>query len=413
MKKSTRIRIAIIVILAIGLTIAWQKGVFGGDNALAVDFFTVEKRDLVEVVTTSGKIRPETEVKIAPEVSGEIIELHVQEGDFVEKGKLLVKINPDLYQAAYMRAIAATNNARAGLSQAKAQFVEAERNFNRNKDLHKKGVISDVEFDGIQRAYDVARLGVEASEFQVKSARATEQEAGDNLKRTTIYSPATGTISMLNVDVGERVVGTAQMAGTELLRIANLNQMQVLVEVNENEVIKVNCGDSVTIKVEAYPDKIFYGDVARVAIASRNEQNATDQITVFEVLVNIFPKSYADLKADHPLRHGMTATVDIITKTVFDVVAVPVQAVTTRFDTTGDNSHLARLRKKEKAEDFTCVFLHENGTSQMRKVTVGIQDDEFLEITEGLQTGEEIISGPFSAVSTELKNGVSVKNRSL
>jgi HlyD family secretion protein len=400
------------VILVVLLVVARKSGwIGGGEKATPVEIFTVEKRNLVEVVTTSGKIRPAAEVKIAPEVSGEIIELHVREGDKVERGQLLVKINPDLYQAAEMRAIAATNNARAALSQARAQFVEAEKNYNRNKALHDKGVISDLEFDGIQRAYDVAKMGVEAADFQVKSARASETEATNNLKRTTIYAPASGTLSMLNVEVGERVVGTAQMAGTELLRISDLDQMQVLVEVNENEVIKVKEGDSVSIKVEAYPNEVFYGEVAQVAIASRNNETSADQITVFEVLVNINPESYKHLNIKHPLRHGMTATVDIITRKVFDVIAVPVQAVTTRLDSTGDNSSLARIRMKGKAEEFTCVFIRKEGAAELRKVSIGVQDDEFLEIIDGISTGEEVISGPFGTVSQMLKNGLLISKK--
>ena len=401
-----------IVALAIILIWARTQGWIGSStDYVEVEVVEVNVRDLVEVVTTSGKIRPAQEVKIAPEVSGEIFELFYREGDMVNQGDLLVKINPDLYQSAEQRAKAATNNARAGLSQAKAQFIEAERNYKRNKTLFDKGVISELEFDGIQRAYDVARLGVEAAEFQVQSARATEREAQDNLKRTKIYAPASGTISMLNVEVGERVVGTAQMAGTELLRVANLDRMQVKVEVNENEVIKVNVGDSASIQVEAYPDEKFYGKVAHVAIASRENQAAADQITVFEVLVDINPKSYEHMARKHPLRHGMTATVDIITRQVFGVPAVPVQSVTTRSDSTGDNSQLARLRRSATAEAFPCVFVINNGVAEMRRVQIGIQDDSFLEIISGLQTGEKIVSGPFSAIAQELKNNSEIEIR--
>lgn len=409
MSKTLKIFLAILAVFLV-LAAARAYGLLGsGDKALNVQVVEVKKRDLVEVVTTSGKIRPAQEVKIAPEVSGEIFELNFREGETVKQGDLLVRINPDLYQSAELRAKAATNNARASLSQARAQFVEAERNYNRNKALFDKGVISELEFDGIQRAYDVARLAVEAAEFQVQSARATEVEAQDNLKRTKIFAPASGTISMLNVEVGERVVGTAQMAGTELLRIANLDQMQVKVEVNENEVIKVQVGDSASVKVEAYPNETFYGRVAHVAIASRENQAAADQITVFEVLVDISPESYAHMQRKHPLRHGMTATVDIITRRVFDVVAVPVQAVTTRSDSTGDNSQLARLRRSSTDEAFPCVFVLQGETAVMRKVSIGIQDDAYLEITSGLNEGEEIVSGPFSAITQDLKHQSAVQ----
>lgn len=400
------------IIMVVGLLIYGRTaGWFGGETAVLVQVKKVEKRDLVELVNSSGKIRPAAEVKLAPEVSGEIFELNVREGDKVEKGQLLVKINPDLYQAAQQRAIASTNNAKATFKQAEAQFIEAERNYNRNKSLHKNGVISDLEFDAIQREYDVARLGVEAARYQVKSAQASEKEAEDNLKRTTIYAPASGIVSMLNVEVGERVVGTAQMAGTELLRISDLTRMQVKVEVNENEVIRVNIGDSVTIRVEAYPDETFYGKVAQVAIASRADENASaDQITVFDVLIDIHPESYAHLSQPYPLRHGMTATVDIITRKVFDVIAIPVQAVTTRLDSTGDNRLHTRTRSSDK-DAFTCVFVSENDKAVLRKVEVGIQDDAFIHIKKGLEENEMVISGPFGAISQELRHELRIQTK--
>ncbi len=409
MKKFVWILSAILVvgILIYGRTAGW----FGGDTAISVQVSKVEKRDLVELVNSSGKIRPAAEVKLAPEVSGEIFELHIREGDYVERGQLLVKINPDLYQSAQQRAKASTNNTRAAFKQAEAQFIEAERNYNRNKSLHKNGVISDLEFDAIQREYDVARLGVDAARYQVKSAQASEKEAEDNLKRTTIYAPASGIVSMLNVEVGERVVGTAQMAGTELLRISDLTRMQVKVEVNENEVIRVNKGDSVSIRVEAYPEETFYGKVAQVAIASRADENVSaDQITVFDVLIDIHPDSYAHLTQTHPLRHGMTATVDIITRKVFDVIAIPVQAVTTRTDSTGDNRLRTRIRASDK-DAFTCVFVSQEGKAMLRKVEVGIQDDAFIHIINGLEENESVITGPFGAISQELRNDLPVQSK--
>ncbi len=413
MKKKIIWSVVIVAVIAVLITAKKQGWLFGGSGDLSVETFEVTKRDLVEVVASSGKIRPAAELKLAPEVSGEIFELHVREGDEVEKGQLLVKINPDLYQSAQLRAKASTNNARAAFNQSEAQFLEAEKNFNRNKDLHDKGVISDSEFDAIQREYDVARLGVEAARFQIKSALASETEATDNLKRTTIYAPASGIVSMLNVEVGERVVGTAQMAGTELLRISDLSRMQVKVEVNENEVIRVKVGDSVSIGIEAYPDETFYGKVAQVAIASRSDDNVSaDQITVFDVLIDIDPESYDHLETIHPLRHGMTATVDIVTRKIFDVLAVPVQAVTTRLDSTGDNSALVRARLGKKAEPFPCVFTVKNNEVQMQRVEVGLQDDAYIHVKRGLKEGDVIASGPFGVVSQTLKNGTPVQKKS-
>ncbi len=410
MNKKVIWSIVVIAIIAGLITAKKQGWLFNGSGELTVETYEVSPKDLVEVVASSGKIRPAAELKLAPEVSGEIFELHVREGDKVEKGQLLVKINPDLYQSAQLRTKAATNNARASFNQAEAQFLEAEKNYNRNKGLHDKGVISDSEFDAVQREYDVARLGVQAARYQIKSALASETEATDNLKRTTIYAPTSGIVSMLNVEVGERVVGTAQMAGTELLRISDLSRMQVKVEVNENEVIRVKVGDSVSIGIEAYPNETFYGNVAQVAIASRNDDNASaDQITVFDVLIDIAPESYAHLETMHPLRHGMTATVDIVTSKVFDVLAVPVQAVTTRLDSTGDNSAAARARAGKKAEAFPCVFVIKDNRAHLQRVDVGLQDDAFIHVKSGLSAGDIIASGPFSVVSQSLKNGVSVQ----
>lgn len=410
MNKKVVWSIISILIIAVLITAKKQGWIFSEGEALVVDVYSVEPRDLVEVVTSSGKIRPAAEVKLAPEVSGEIFELQIREGDEVKKGQLLVKINPDLYTSAQLRAKASTNNARASFNQAEAQFVEAEKSFKRNRDLHKNGVISDAEFDGAQREFDVARLGVEAARFQIKSAQASETEASDNLKRTTIYAPASGIVSMLNVEVGERVVGTAQMAGTELLRISDLNRMQVKVEVNENEVIRVSAGDSVSIGVEAYPDERFYGKVSQVALASRSdEKTSADQITVFDVLIDIAAESYAHLETKYPLRHGMTATVDIVTRKVFDVLAVPVQAVTTRMDSTGDNSQLARARASKKTDPFTCVFTIRDNRALLQRVNVGLQDDAFIHIKEGIKEGDVIASGPFGTVAQELKHDVPVQ----
>ena len=253
-------------VLLTALVVAKKKGWIGKDkNEQSVEIETVQTKTIVETVTASGKIQPEKEVKISSEVSGEIIALPIKEGQEVEEGDLLVKINPDLYESAVTRAIAAVNTAEAGLASAKAQYIEAEKSFKRNKQLFEDEVISQADYDASLRAYSVAELNVESSKHQLNSAKANLDEARKNLKRTTILSPAKGTISMLNVELGERVVGTAQMTGTEMLRVANLNQMEVLVEVNENDIVRVDLGDTAVIEVDAYLDREFKGVVTEIA----------------------------------------------------------------------------------------------------------------------------------------------------
>ena len=414
MKKKRNIVILILVVAIIALlVVAKKKGWIGSDpNTYEVETEQVALRDIYETVSASGKVQPEVVVKISPEVSGEIIELPKFEGDDVKKGELLVRINPDLYQAAVSRTEAAMNTSKANLLQAEAQFIEAENNYKRNEQLFKKGAISATEFDAFKRGYEVAKLGIEAARYQLKSAQATEKEAKDNLRRTTIYAPMDGTLSKLNVEVGERVVGTAQMAGTELLRIADLNNMEVLIEVNENDINKIKLNDSAYVEVEAVADKKFRGIVTRIANSSISKLNesATDQVSNFEVRIRIDKNSYEDLLQSNglsPFRPGMSATVEIFTQLAKNAVAVPVQSVTLRPDTAEGKTSVTTRKLDE--EEFECVFVNNNGKAKIRLVEIGIQDDKFFEIKKGLQEGDEIISGPYSIVSQKLKNNTSLK----
>ncbi len=407
MSKTLKIILGIILGLIVLLVIAKSAGWVGGEKGIGVEFGLAEKMTITETVVASGKIQPEVEVKISAEVSGEIIELPFAEGASVQKGDLLVKINPDLFVAAVNRSGAAVNTAKAALASSKAQFIEAERNFNRNKTLHQDGVISDADFDAIKRAYQVAELGVESAKYQLESAEATLQEAKDNLARTTIYAPMDGTISMLNSEVGERVVGTAQMTGTEILRVANLDLMEVLVEVNENDIIQVELGDTSIVEVDAYLDKEFRGVVTEIANSANLAGTTIDQVTNFEVKVRILKSSYEDLmKGDNigPFRPGMTASLEILTDKQAGVLAVPIQAVTTRADT---SDLPAYQRKKESEVDddeiFEIVFVHNEGRAELRVVKTGIQNDEHIVILSGLSEGEEIITGPWTAVSKTLR----------
>lgn len=413
MNKTLKYTLIIVLPLILILVTGKKMGWFGAEQGLSVETAEVEKRDIVESVIASGKIQPETEVKISPEVSGEIIELPVKEGSEVAKGDLLVKINPDLFLAAVNRAKAAVNSARAGLASAKAQFIEAEKNFERNKTLAEKQVISSAEFDAAQRAYDVARLGVESARYQLQSAQASLKEAQDNLERTTIYAPQAGTVSRLNSELGERVVGTAQMAGTEIMRIANLEAMEVLVEVNENDIIRVAMNDTAVIEVDAYLDREFQGIVSEIANSANIDGQSVDQITNFEVKVRMLPSSYQDLLAENatPFRPGMTASLEILTKKVTGATAVPIQSVTTRTDTSRGAKTYSMRKKEEGDEVYEVVFLADQGEADLKVVKTGIQDDEFIQITEGLEAGQTLIVGPYSIVSKQLRPGDKIETK--
>jgi HlyD family secretion protein len=325
-----------LILLLVGLK---KGGVIGNnDDSKVVELSKVAQTTIVETVSATGKIQPEIEVKISSEVSGEVIALNVKEGQQVKKGDLLVRINPDLYESGVNRSVASMSTTKAGLSQADAQVKEAKANYDRNKKLFEKGIISKAEWDRIVSAYEVAAANKQSAYYQVQSASATVTEAKDNLGRTTIYAPADGTISLLNIELGERVLGTQQMAGTEILRIANLNNMEVEVDVNENDIVKINIGDSANIEVDAYLKREFKGIVTSISNSASTALTA-DQVTNFKVKVRILKESYQDLlegKPENysPFRPGMTATVDIITKRKENIVAVPISAVVIKDDTT-------------------------------------------------------------------------------
>lgn len=410
MSKKLRIILIIAAVVIVGaLIVAKKQGAIGGSDELKVKIGTAEKLTLEETVIASGKIQPEVEVKLSPEVSGEIIELPIEEGQEVKKGDLLVRINPDIYQAAVNRSLAAMNSSKSALASAKAQLVEAENSFNRNDKLYKNKVISDAEYDAAKRAFDVAKLNVESAEFQMQSAQATYREAQDNLQRTTIYAPQDGTVSRLNVEVGERVVGTAQMAGTELARIANLENMEVLVEVNENDIIRVGLNDTAIVEVDAYLDKEFTGVVTEIANSAQLTGVSADQVTNFEVKVRILKESYDKMLKEgekSPFRPGMTASAEIKTDKRANVIAVPIEAVTTRADTSKKaKSYKIGRESEELEEDYEVVFLYKDGKAQLQVVSTGIQDDESIEVISGLEEGQEVITGPYSLVSKQLVNG--------
>ncbi|PBJ11707.1 efflux RND transporter periplasmic adaptor subunit [Flavobacterium sp. ACN6] len=407
----------VFIAVLIGLS---KSGVIGNkDEGKEVETAKVIASTIVETVSATGKIQPEIEVKISPEVSGEIILLNVKEGQVVKKGELLVKINPDLYTSSYNRSVSNLSGSKAGLTQSEASFKEAKANYDRNKTLYDKGVISRSDWDKAIASFEVAKATKQNSYYSVQSASASVSEARDNLGRTTIYSPADGTISVLNVELGERVLGTQQMAGTELLRVANLNNMEVEVDVNENDIVKIKIGDEANVEVDAYLKKKFKGTVTSIS-NSASTTLTSDQVTNFKVKVRILKESYQDLlegkpSTYSPFRPGMTATVDIITTTKTNVLAVPISSVVVKSDTTAVKDFKVEDPNEDKKatpksdKKFECVFVKEGDKAKIRVIKTGIQDDTNIEVMSGLKPGDIVITGPYTTVSKDLNSGDKVK----
>ena len=414
-KKSLVIIVSITVILLIALIGGKKAGWYGkSGNFKEIETKKITRLDIIETVSATGKIQPEVEVKISSEVSGEIIELPIIEGQQVKKGDLLVRINPDIYQSSLNRVQASLQNVKANLNQAEASLTEAKASYQRNKQLFEKGIISKSDWDKAISSYEIALANRESAYYGVKSASATVNEALDNLNRTTIYAPMAGTISKLDVELGERVVGTQQMAGTEILRVANLSNMEVEVDVNENDIVKVTIGDSTLVEVDAYLKKQFEGVVTEISNSADGVLSA-DQVTNFKVKVRITEDSYKDLVEGKPayyspFRPGMTATVDIITDKRNNAINVPISAIAIKTDTTSAKRKSKDLENLiEKPEKFECVFIKNGDTAELRVVKTGIQDDSNIEITSGLEEGDEVIVGPYNVVTKTLKNGDKVQ----
>ncbi|MCD2258671.1 efflux RND transporter periplasmic adaptor subunit [Psychroserpens luteolus] len=421
MTKRTKIIITVIGLLILALVAGAKMGLFGKKgNFKEVTVKKVASLDIVETVSATGKIQPEVEVKISSEVSGEILDLPFKEGQQVKKGDLLVRVNPDLIQSAVSRSQASYQNVRSGLDQAEASLREAKANYDRNKALFDRGVISKADWDRSIAAYETAQAARGSAYYSVQSAAASVNEAKDNLSRTTIYAPMSGTISLLNVELGERVVGTQQMAGTEILRVANLNNMEVEVDVNENDIVKVQIGDSTIVEVDAYLKKEFKGIVTEIANSAAGTLTA-DQVTNFRVKVRILEESYKDLiegkpESYSPFRPGMTATVDIITDKRDKTVAVPISSIVIKTDTSSVKNDFKVIEdseeiKPENEEKFECVFVNNKGIAKLRVVKTGIQDDTNIEIVSGLEEGDEIITGPYNIVSKTLKSGDKIEKK--
>ncbi len=432
--------LAIVVLVAIGLIL---KG--GDDEGIRVYTEAVTARSIQETVAASGKVFPETEVKISSDVSGEIVELMIEEGDSVVAGQLLAKIDPDAFQSQVQRGIATVNSAKAQLANARAQIetlkaqreqtqaqlVNAREIHQRNEGLLKDQVISQADFDASLsnlraleanlRAAESNVRGAEesarAAQFQVESADASLNELRTSLRRTTIYAPTDGVISLLSVEAGERVVGTIQMSGTEMMRIADLSAMEVRVEVSENDIPRVSLGDKAEIEVDAYLDRKFIGTVSQIANSSTTAATAgavlnSEQVTNFEVRIQIDPGSYADLEQKgipSPFRPGMSASVEILTNRVDDALSLPIQAVTTR-EPEKEKGTARTVSNAGIEDDFLeVVFVVQADTVAQRTVETGIQDNDFIVIKSGVAAGEEVVTGPYNAVARELRDGTKVQ----
>jgi len=416
MSKKKKIIIAISAIVLIILIFIMLSGKKNMGIKVAVE--KVGNQNIIEEVSASGTIYPESEVKISPDVSGEIIDLYVQEGDTVRKGQLLVRINPDLYQSQLDQAKAGLNNAKANSSNVQAQLtrtkanVEMQRkNFERQKKLFDEKVISQQEFDNSEAQYNMAKAELEAAEkqtlasmYNTQSVEAGVQQAGKNYNRTTVTAPADGVITGLNSKKGERVVGTAQMAGTEMMRISDLSRMEVRVDVNENDIVRIKNGDTAGIEVDAYQGKIFKGVVTQVANSAKSSSAAsisTDQVTKYEVKILILKESYQAIMDENqgrmPFRPGMSASVHIYTKTEKNVLAVPVASVT------------LKEKKDNLTEKEEVVFVVVKNKVVKRAVKTGIQDTKYIKIIEGLKPGEEVVAAPFEAINNKLIDGGTVQ----
>ena len=411
MKKKSIIIISLVILL-IALVAAKKNGIIGGEDLLSIETENVFLGTIIETVPANGKIQPEMEVKISPDVSGEITKLTIQEGDWVEKGDLLLRINPELYVANLDRMKASLNNMQSNLAQQKAQLKNAELNHFRNGSLFKQGAISTLEFETTENTNELAQLAVEATQFNVESSKASLKEAQNNLDRTSIYAPISGTISRLNVEQGERVVGTAQMTGTELLRIADLSYMEVVVDVSENDILRVKLNDNAEVTVDAYMKDTFEGVVTEIANSANLLGTSADQVTNFEVKIRILKSSYNHLTAahKHPFRPGMTASVAIKTQIKDNIKLVSIQSVTTRKDSSSVelNARDKYTENSSEKEAFECVFVYSDGQVKLVAVETGIQDDQNIEILSGLKEGDEIVNAPYSSVSKKLRNGMKV-----
>jgi len=416
----------LVVVLVIAGVVAKTSGwLDGGSGATEVETEIAEKRTITQMVSSSGRMQPEVEVVIRPDVSGEIIELNVKEGDFVREGELLLRIKPDLYEARIDELNAVLLTQRSRMEQARANMLQAETEFVKNQELYDRNLISELEYLQTKNTYEAQKSNFKAAEYQIESARAQLRRAEEELQQTVIRSPQNGTISRLAVESGERVLGQAQTAGTEMMRIAHMEQMEVEVEVNENDIVNVNLADTSIIEVDAYPNRSFEGTVTEIAnSADVTGTGSADQVTNYKVKVRITTPHNLEYSSelllsestqespsnsDSPsFKPGMSATVDIKTNTVYNVVSVPIQAVTVRNFAAQDSidTEQPSVRNVSETEDFRrVVFLNDNNVARQVEVETGISNNTYIQIMSGLEAGQEIITGSYRVLSRELEDG--------
>lgn len=411
--------ISITAIVLLALLIAFGKN---KDEGIKVSVEKVATHTITETVTASGKIYPETEVKISPEVSGEIIELNINEGDSVAKGQLLVKINPAIYSSQVQQAEASMQQTQSGVAnsqqmsaQSKANFEQAQSNYTRNKKLFTDKVISATEFEQIEATFKAAKASYEAAQaniaggnFGVKASAAGLSQARENLLKTSIIAPRSGIISALSVKKGERVLGTSQMQGTQLLSIADMSRIELRVDVSETDIAKVKIGDTSIITADAYRNRKFTGVVSKIAVSSTTASTgSSDQVTNYTVHILILPQSYSDIvstgKYKYPFKPGMSASVDIQTRREYNILSVPVNAVTTR-------DWADSVQNDDSIRQVVFVYNSTDKKVMLRDVQTGIQDNKFIQIINGLKANEEVVVAPYGAIARLLKDNTSVKS---
>lgn len=379
----------------------------GREKVVAVQVEKVSRRDITQIVTGTGKIQPEVEVKISAEVSGEIVEMPVKVGQRVRKGQLLVKIKPDFYVARKEAVEASLKSALAQLEIAKANLSKAESEFKRAEELYNKKLISEAEYENARTSYNIAKAQYASASSAVEQARASLRQAEEDLAKTVIYSPIDGIVTQINAEVGERVVGTSQMAGTVIMVVADLSKMEARVDVSEVDVVHVSIGDTAILSVDAFPEKKLKGVVYEISNAAKTKGFGTqEEVVNFEVRIRILDKDVA-------LRPGMSVTADIETEKRFNVIAVPIQAVTVRNlkknKPGGDASAGSNQGKSSKDDMVEVVFIVENGVAKMVPVKRGISGEMYVEIVDGLKGDEQVVVGSFKAINRELEDGIKVR----
>jgi HlyD family secretion protein len=441
-KKLIWIIVGLLVVIGVIAGLKW-KGVIGNDQGVKVATDTVTSRTIIETVNASGKVYPEVEVKVSPDISGEIIDLSIEEGDSVRKGSILARIYADIYTTQRDQASAVVSQQEASVANSRAQLESlrsaldlAQRTFDRQKQLADEKVISKAEFEQSQNAleaakanYNAALQGIKSGMASIKSAEASLQRANKDLSRTAVLAPMDGVVSLLNVKKGERVVGNSMMAGTEMMRIADLRVMEVRVDVGENDIPKVKLGDSALVEIDAYNNRKFKGIVTKIAASSTSSGTqalSTNDVTNFKVHIRLVQNDYADLidparPKSFPFRPGMNASADIQTKTKQNVLSVPINAVTTREKgtdkTAGENKETTTEEGMQDQAasslstdlDEVVFVLKPDGTVKKVIVTTGIQDINNIEVTNGLSLGDKVVTAPYNLISKTLKDGTKVK----